>query len=163
MRKVILNVAASLDGFIEGPNGEFDWCPPPSEKDMSDFMDQIDTIFFGRKSFELVGPSFPEKKLYVFSKTLHEIMGADIIGQDITDRVLQIKNQPGKDIWLFGGAALLSSLLSANLVDELQLGQVPIVLGKGKPLFSGLEHRHHFNLKEAKPRDGYVLLRYNKI
>lgn len=130
---------------------------------MEDFMGQIDTIFFGRKSFELVGPSFPGKELYVFSTTLHQVKGANIIGQDFIERVNQIKNQPGKDIWLFGGAVLLSSLLSANLVDELQLGLVPIVLGKGKPLFSGLEHRHLFNLQEAKPNDGYVLLRYTKI
>lgn len=162
MRKVILNVAVSLDGYIEGPNGEFDWCPPPSEQDMHEFMDQIDTIFFGRKSFELVGPSFPGKELYVFSKTLHQVKGASLIGQAVTEKVHEIKNKPGKDIWLFGGAALLNSLLTANLVDELQLGMVPVVLGKGKPLFSGLEHRHFFNLKEAKPKDGYVLLRYMK-
>ena len=67
MRKVILSVAVSLDGFIEGTNGEYDWFPPPSENEMKEFLDGIDIIFMGRKSYEMAGTSmFPDKTCYVF-------------------------------------------------------------------------------------------------
>ena len=73
MRKIILNVAVSLDGFIEGPNGEFDWCFTDQDYGMSDFMKSIDAILFGRKSYELMlkmsKNPFPEKMKYIFSKT----------------------------------------------------------------------------------------------
>jgi len=141
MRKVILSVAVSLDGMIEGPNGEYDLCPPPSRKEMSDFLNKVDAIFLGRKSFELIGKSmFPKKEHYVFSTTL--------------------KKQPGKDIWLYGGAKLVTFFLNEKLVDEMWLGVVPIILGKGKPLFSNINQRTHFKLVEATPNEGYLPLYY---
>ena len=76
MRKVILGVAISLDGFIEGPNGEYDWCMTDQDYGMSAFFERIDSMFIGRKSYELfvsVGdaamPGFPQLKQYVFSRT----------------------------------------------------------------------------------------------
>ena len=161
MRKVILSLAVSLDGMIEGPNGEYDWCPPPSKKEMSGFLDKIDTIFLGRKSFEQVGKSmFPKKEHYVFSNTLKKAIDFKLIGKDAKQKVLELKKQPGKDIWLFGGAKLVSFFLNENLVDEMWLGIVPVVLGKGKPLFSDINQRAHFKLAAAKPNDGYVSLYY---
>lgn len=74
MKKIILNVCCIPRGFIEGANGEYDWCPPPSEKEMKDFLDGIDDIFMGRKSYEVAGASmFPVKTCYVFSSTLKSI------------------------------------------------------------------------------------------
>jgi dihydrofolate reductase len=162
MRKVILSVAVSLDGMIEGPNGEYDWCPPPSKKEMDDFLNKIDAIFLGRKSFELTGKSmFPKKEHYVFSTTLKKEIDFKLIGNDAKQKVLDLKNQPGKDIWLFGGAKLVSFFLNEKLVDEMWLAVVPIVLGKGKPLFSAINQRTHFKLVEAIAQEGYVSLYYN--
>ncbi len=161
MRKVILGVAVSLDGFIEGPKGEYYWCPPPSQKEMDDFMSKIDSIFFGRKSFELMGPSaFSEKELFVFSNSLQKADGENVhlVTGNIISQVKEIKNKPGKDIWLYGGASLTTTFINEELVDEMWLGIVPIILGKGKPLFSDIRQRTHFNLKEAIPRDGYLSL-----
>jgi dihydrofolate reductase len=161
MRKVILSVAVSLDGMIEGPNGEYDWCPPPSKKEMDDFLDKIDSIFLGRKSFELIGKSmFPKKEHYVFSTTLKKSIDFHLIGSDAKKKVIDLKKQPGKDIWLFGGAKLVTFFLNEKLVDEMWLAVVPIVLGKGKSLFFDIHQRTHFKLVEAVPKEGYVSLYY---
>lgn len=161
MRKVILSVAVSLDGMIEGPNGEYDWCPPPSKKEMNNFLDKIDTIFLGRKSFELTGKSmFPKKEHYVFSTTLKKAIDFHLINQDVKQKVMEIKKKPGKDIWLFGGAKLVTYFLNEKLIDEMWLGVVPVVLGKGNPLFSNINQRTYFTLAEATPREGYLSLYY---
>ena len=161
MRKIILNAAISLDGMIEGPNGEYDWCPSPSKKKMTDFLNKIDTIFLGRKSFELAGKSiFPQKKHYVFSTTLTKEVGFQLINQDAKQQVMEIKNQPGKDIWLFGGAKLVTFFLNEKLIDELWLAVVPIVLGKGQPLFSDIHQRSYFTLTQATPANGYLSVDY---
>src|SRR4030095_9703876 len=111
MRKIILGLAVSLDGYIESPNGEYDWCLMDQDYGMSAFFKRIDTIFMGRKSYELAlsmgdvaMPGFPKLKEYVFSNTLSKVRkDATLIHGDITRQVKEIKSEPGKDIWLFGG------------------------------------------------------------
>ena len=128
MRKVILGVAVSLDGFIEGPNGEYDWCFTDQDYGFSDFFNRIDTIFAGRKTYEMslgiegVGAEFPKFKEYIFSTTLDKVkVGATLIKDNIKTEVEKIKKERGKDIWLFGGAGLTTSLMNFGLVDELSL------------------------------------------
>ena len=117
MRKVILNVAVSLDGFIEGTKGEYDWCFTDQDYGMTDFFKRIDAVFLGRKSYELVmkeGESYLGKmKRYVFSTTLSETKDSNttLIKSDVVTTVNKIKNEPGKDIWLFGGASLLTTFM----------------------------------------------------
>jgi len=161
MRKIILGVAVSLDGFIEGPHGEYDWCPPPSKTEMDDFMDKIDAILMGRKSFEMMGANpFPGKQVYVFSNSLKEVKGerTAIVQGDIVSIMKDLKAQPGKDIWLFGGASLTTTFLNEQLIDEMWLGLVPMVLGAGKPLFQNINQRKHFRVKEVQEKKGYVSL-----
>ena len=117
MRKVILGLAVSLDGFIEGPNGEYDWCFTDQDYGMSDFFKRIDSVFMGRKSYELAQsmgdaamPGFPKLKEYVFSNTLQTVKkDVIVISGNIVEQVNKIRNEPGRDIWLFGGAALTTS------------------------------------------------------
>jgi dihydrofolate reductase len=160
MKKIILSVAVSLDGFIEGPNKEYDWCPPPSEKEMNDFLKGIDTIFMGRKSFEMAGTSmFPDKHCYVFSNTMkHPVGDEKIISGDILQAVNEIRQQPGKNIWLFGGGSLITHFINHQLVDEMWLGLVPIVLGAGTPLFQNINGRQHFTAEQAATSNGYFSL-----
>ncbi len=97
MRKVILSVAVSLDGMIEGPNGEYDWCPPPNKKEMNEFLNKIDIIFLGRKSYELMGKSmFPKKEHYVFSTTLKKAIDFQLIGSNVKQKVIDLKKQVRK-------------------------------------------------------------------
>lgn len=161
MKKVILGVAVSLDGFIEGPNGEYDWCPPPSQSEMDDFMEGIDIIFMGRKSFEMMGSSaFPGKQVYVFSTTLEKVVGTDthLVRGDVVSFVNELKATDGKNIWLFGGASLTTTFLNEGLIDEMWLGLVPVVLGDGKPLFQHIDQRKHFSITEVHEKGGYVSL-----
>src|SRR6478736_9143118 len=102
MRKVILNLAVSLDGFIEGPNGEFDWCFSDQDYGMKAFLNRIDAIFMGRKSYELVKTMgddlYQHKKIYVFSSTLKEVApGEGLITGNLEKEVNQIKHTEGKD------------------------------------------------------------------
>lgn len=169
MRKLILGVAVSLDGFIEGPNGEYDWCFMDQDYGIADFFKSIDSIFIGRKSYEMSleleggGEGFPKFKEYVFSTTLDKVKeGAILIKDNIKEEVEKIKNQKGKSIWLFGGASLTTSLMNLGLVDELSLAVHPILLGSGKPLFQNLNGRIILKLIDSKNYStGLVSLTYD--
>ena len=169
MRKLILNVAVSLDGFIEGPNGEYDWCFTDADYGMEEFLTRTDAIFFGRKSYELWAASFSQmwtdKKHYVFSSTLQSLpANATLINGDVVSKVQEIKVETGKDIWLFGGASLTTSLLNSALIDEFQLAIHPLILGAGKPLFAGIEQRQWLRLETSKPfENGLVINRYSVV
>lgn len=145
MRKIILNLAVSLDGFIEGPNGEYDWCFTDQDYNMTEFFKNTDTIFFGRKSYELLMSTeenpYPEMTKYVFSRTLHDLGNATVIGDTIESAVMEIKNRNGKDIWLFGGAKLVTEFMNLGLIDELMLSIHPILLGGGTTLFANINKR----------------------
>jgi dihydrofolate reductase len=168
MRKVILGLAVSLDGYIEGPKGEFDWCFTDQDYGMSDFFKRIDTLFIGRKTYQMTlamgagGGGFPQFKEYVFSNTLSQVKeGASLVKGNILEEVLKIKQQPGKDIWLFGGGELTSSLMNLGLVDEIGLSLHPVLLGGGKPLFSNIQNRINLILIESKTyATGLVSLTY---
>jgi len=171
MRKVILCVAVSLDGLIEGPKGEYDWCFMDQDYGLSAFFKSVDAIFMGRKSYELA-QSMEEgqnpwkgTRTYVFSNTLKAVSKDGIlVSGDIVKQVTEIKSQPGKDIWLFGGASLTASLLNAGLVDEFWLAVHPIVLGAGKPMFSSINNRIKTQLIDSKVYDtGLVSLKYKVL
>ncbi len=169
MRKLILGLAVTLDGFIEGPNGEYDWCFTDQDYGMADFFKRIDALFIGRKSYELLQGMeesekgwMPKVKEYVFSNTLQEVKdGATLVSGDIISRARAIKAAEGKDIWLFGGASLTAALMKERLVDELWLSVHPLLLGSGKLLFNNLEGRVPLELIETKAYDtGLVSLKY---
>ena len=169
MRKIILGLAVSLDSFIEGPNGEYDWCFTDQDYGLSTFFKRVDTVFVGRKTYEMSlgmeggGAGFPKFKEYIFSTTLDKVKdGATLINGDIKTQVQEIKKEKGKDIWLFGGAGLTTSLLNLGLVDELSLAVHPILLGGGKPLFNNIKDRIKLTLVDTKTYStGLVSLTYN--
>lgn len=164
MRKLVLGLAVSLDGFIEGPNGEYDWCFSDQDYGLKKFFTEIDAVFIGRKSFEMAGTGmFPAAQCYVFSNTLEKVKkGVHLVKGDICEQVNAIKAEKGKNIWLFGGASLTTSLLNNGLVDELWLSVHPILLGKGKPLFQNIDGRIKLILTESKTyTSGLVSLKYD--
>ncbi len=168
MRKIILGLAVSLDGFIEGPNGEYDWCFTDQDYGLSDFFKQIDTIFMGRKSYELAQRMEGENPwkgmtTYVFSNSLKEVKGENVklITGDIEKQVNDVRKQPGKDIWMFGGAELLTNFVNNGWIDEYWLSVHPIILGAGKPLFQNITSRKKLRLTDHKIYEtGLVSLRY---
>lgn len=173
MRKLILGLAITLDGYIEGPNGEYDWCFTDQDYGLNDFFKRIDAMFIGRKSYEIAQqyaennngesiPGMPPLKEYVFSTTLKTVKdGSVLISEDSMAAARGIKSQPGKDIWLYGGASLTEAMMNEGLVDELWLSVHPILLGSGKLLFHQQDQRVKLTLLESKTYEtGLVSLRY---
>ncbi|MBS1994365.1 MAG: dihydrofolate reductase [Cyanobacteria bacterium SZAS LIN-3] len=166
MRKIILNLALSLDGFIEGPNGEYDWCFNDQDYGLTEFFEQIDALLMGRKTFETLrsqgSDPFSAKRKYIVSSQLTSVESNEtILTGDFIDAIRGLTNEDGKDIWLFGGAQLTDALLKEKLVDEFQLSIHPLLLGSGTKLFRGLDSRLSLELTNCKQYDsGLVQLFY---
>lgn len=169
MRRLILGVAVSLDGFIEGPNGEYDWCFTDQDYGLSEFFKGVDAIFMGRKSYQVAqahdGASpWKGMKTYVFSRTLEASPSNHVeIVRSLEDAKVLLE-QPGRDVWLFGGAELLTAFLNRGWVSELWLSVHPILLGSGTPLFQNLDGRKTLRLTESKTYEsGLVSLKYTQV
>ncbi|MBN8785383.1 MAG: dihydrofolate reductase [Terrimonas ferruginea] len=177
MKKVILNLAVSLDGFIEGANGEIDWCIMDDDMNFDAFIESIDTIFYGRVSYDAWGNYQPDentspaekmmwkgihsKNKFVFSHQPRADEKATFITLDTADKVAEIKQQGGKDIWLYGGANLIKTFINWGLIDIYKISVHPVVLGSGKPLFEDLKSRIGLKLISTNVfRSGVVELTY---
>jgi dihydrofolate reductase len=140
MRPVRYRVAASLDGFIAGPNGEVDWIRPDPTLDYATVYAEYDTALLGRRTYELTqrpgAPAWPEGwSVYVFSSTLDSSPdpAVRIVKTEAAETVARLRQQSGKSIWLFGGGVLFGSLVAAGLVDEIELAVMPVLLHGGVP------------------------------
>lgn len=177
MKKVILDLAVSLDGFIEGPNGEIDWCIMDDDMDFDGFISSIDTIFYGRVSYDTWGNYQPDinasiteqmlwkevhsKEKFVFSSQNRQDERATFIKSDIANKVTEIKKQGGRDIWLYGGASLIKTFVNLGLIDLFRISVHPIALGSGKPLFENLKERIELRLIKTNIfKSGVVQLIY---
>lgn len=179
MRNIILNLAVSLDGFIEGPNGETDWCIMDDDMGFTDFLDTVDTIFYGRVSYDAWGQYQPDeqsndmekeiwktvhsKAKYVFTRKPGDDLHVNYISTHIVEQVRAIQQQPGRDIWLYGGRSLINSFIHSDLINVFRLSYHPVVLGGGLPLMGQLQNR--INLRHIKTnvfRSGVVELMYEK-
>jgi dihydrofolate reductase len=141
MRHIRYAVAMSLDGYIAGPNGEYDWIGADPEVDFAAFWAQFDTLMMGRRTFELAvktrGESaFAGMTSIVFSRTLkqQDHPKATVLPHVNADWLSDLKARNGKDIWLFGGSGLFRSFLDCALVDTVEVSIIPVLLGTGVPL-----------------------------
>lgn len=164
MRKLIGGFAISLDGFIEGPNGEYDWMIM-DPTDVEDPSRKYDCFLFGRRSYEKLvsAEGFKNIECYVFSNSLSKVSGRFMLVKgNIVEFIGRLKEQDGKDIAVYGGANLLGWLLNLNLVDELHFSLMPVLIGSGKPMIEGLQERKRLDLYEVKTfPSGVVKLFYN--
>ncbi|PKV62763.1 dihydrofolate reductase family protein [Pontibacter ramchanderi] len=179
MRKVILDLAVTLDGFIEGPNGEIDWCILDDDMDITGFLAGIDTILYGRVSYDMWGNYEPEesanesekaiwsavhsKEKIVFSSQVRTGTDVTFIATAIPEAIAELKQRDGKDMWLYGGAKLITTFIQHGLIDVFRVSVHPTVLGAGKPLFQDLKERINLDLKEVNRfRSGVVQLVYER-
>jgi dihydrofolate reductase len=168
MRKVRYSVAMSLDGYIAGPDGEYDWIIMDPAIDFAAFFQTIDTVLMGRRTFEVTlqqGPDagMPGMRTYVFSRTLRasDFPDVTIVADEAVQRVAALRAEDGKDIWLMGGGVLARSLLDAGVVDTVEVGVVPVLLGQGIPLLPGLEASTRLKLTSTETfPSGIMLLKY---
>ena len=161
MRKLKLQMQITADGYVAGPEGQLDWMTFDMDAALLAFINQLtdtsDTILLGRKmtagfiqywehvvtqrdspeyAFALKMVGMPK---VVFSKTLHHVEGKNVRVEngDLADAVKQLKNGPGKDIIVYGGATLVSSLIEHGLIDEMNLFVNPVAIGSGMRAFKG--------------------------
>jgi dihydrofolate reductase len=167
MRRLRYQVAASLDGYIAGPNGEFDWIPMDPAIDFAALWAQYDTVVMGRKTFEASGSMATGMKgiqVVVYSTTLDPAAHRKItvVKTDPVAHVRELKARTGKDIWLFGGGALFRTLLDGGVVDTVEPAVCPILLGGGIPMLPVPAAQTKLSLTKHTiyPTSGIVLLEY---
>jgi dihydrofolate reductase len=167
MRKVRYAVAMSLDGYIAGPKGEADWIIMDPDIDFAALFEQFDTFLLGRRTFEPMASvkkgETPGMKTFVFSRTLRQEdhPGVTIVAEGVEETVAALRVEPGKDIWLFGGGSLFRSLLDAGLVDTVEVGIMPVLLGEGIALLAPPARQTKLKLTGHKVYEtGIVSLEY---
>jgi dihydrofolate reductase len=165
-RRVRYSVAVSLDGFIAGPKGEYDWIIMDPSVDFAALFKQFDTLLMGRRTFELTqqsgGATMGGMQTIVFSRTLRQRdYPKVVVTSKVAETISSLKEKPGKDIWLFGGGELFRSLLDAGLIDTVEVAVVPVMLSQGVALLPAGSRSPVLKLVEAKPLPtGIVLLSY---
>lgn len=181
MRKLFAFNMVTLDGYFEGPNHSIDWHNADAE--FNEFAIEqagaADTIVFGRVTYEMMARYWPtpdaikndpivagmmnKTPKVVVSRTLNkaEWNNTRLIKDHLAEEIAKLKQQPGKDIAVFGSAKLLSTLMKLDLVDEHRIMVNPVVLGSGTPLFQGVDHPLKLRLLKSRMfRSGNVLLTY---
>jgi len=167
MRSVVLGVGSSFDSYIARPDGTVDFLQPDPAYSFKEFMDSIDATIMGRKTYEVamkMGGGFGGKMpSYVLSRTLPANKKKNT---HFTDRspaavVAELRQSPGKDIWLMGGGELAREFLKADLIDRIDLGVMPCLIGSGIPLFPAGFPERQFSLAKSKTYpSGMLELRY---
>jgi len=180
MRKLFSFNMVTLDGFFEGPDQDINWHHVDAE--FNEFavaqLNEIDTLLFGRVTYQLMAGYWPTPSAttddpivaglmnrmskIVFSRTLDkaEWNNTRLVRDRIAEEVSKLKQQPGKDIALFGSANLMSTLAQMNLIDEQRIMVNPVVLGGGTPLFKAVDKQELKFLKARMFGNGNVLLCY---
>ena len=184
MRKILVSNLMTIDGYFEGLNQDTSWFK--TGNDFFDFaikqLDEVDTILFGRTTYQQMAAFWPDAKAdnaamaairdkmnslqkIVFSKTLKnaEWNNSRLITEHITEEVIKLKQQPGKDIVIFGSGTIVSELTHLKLIDEYRLVVVPVILGNGNPLFKSINERVDLKLINMKILDsGSIIIYYQR-
>lgn len=179
-RKIVVLIATSADGYIARPDGDVAWLDRPRPKDnygLSDFFKSIDTILWGRKTYEKglemgMGKGMKASgfgsgtKNYLFSHKppARLIRGFEFVSEPIGTFAQRLRAQPGKNIWMMGGGGIIASFLDEEEIDEFIISVIPVFIGEGIPLIQPQHRLIRLKLLSAEPfPDGVVKLHYSVI
>ena len=187
MRKIIVTMWMTLDGFIAGPNNEMDWVIVDEEMGTyeDDAVSAADTLLLGRVTYQSFAGSWPYvpdnpaasegEKAYarklnamrkiVFSRTLPgvEWNNSALLKEVLPEEIQKLKHEPGRDMLIYGSASIVRTLTNQGLIDEYQLLVHPVVLGGGKPLFQDIKERQKLKLVKTKAFPSGVIGLYYQL
>lgn len=176
MRKVVFYGAISLDGYLADDSYSLDWLFKYNDNKImkesyEPFFQQVDTTVMGRKTYDdlmSVTSKFPYKNTtnFVLSHRSIDSKYVQQVNTPIKELILELKKQPGKDIWIVGGGKIVSSLIENNLIDSLQIQITPDILGSGVKLFEHIDNSPTLVLDSVKKFDNLIDIKYlvnNKI
>lgn len=174
MKKIILYIAASLDQYIAEPDDGLEWLtdfPNPEKTDYGykELLSSVDTVIIGGRSYRELECmdiiwSYPNHHTYIVS---HHVWNAKENVSFITDNIIEtiskLRNKSGKNIWLVGGGELISMLLAVDLIDEMRITYIPVILGKGIPLFPEQPKESIWELIESTGcKNGVLMVNYKR-
>jgi dihydrofolate reductase len=176
-RKIIVYVATSADGYIARPDGDVEWLnrrPSNVDYGIKTFYKTIDTILWGRKTYDWALAYYKKKKIkgnifdtklanYVFSRKppIRVAPGGQFVSEPVKKFARRLRSTPGKNIWMMGGGELIASFLDAGEIDEFDIHVIPTFIGEGIPLIAPRHRDIPLRLLMAKRfPDGAVRLRY---
>jgi len=189
MRKLVLFLHASLDGFVEGPNGEMDIGWISYDDDLAKHAEQIlsmsDTVLWGRGTYQGMYsywtgvPSDPSSSQHelehavwieqtskiVFSTTLDKVEwnNSRLVKENVKEEILNLKQQPGKDMVILGSPRFAHHVMGLDLIDEYKITVSPVLIGSGLPLFQGLQEKTNLKLIENKTFDSGAIGLYYQV
>jgi dihydrofolate reductase len=182
MRKIIFQMMTSLDGYFEGPNHDLSWHVVDGEFNQyaGDFLRTIDALIFGRVTYQLMASYWPTATdddavvtermnnlpKIVISRTLDKVgwNNSRLIKDNVAEEISALKQQPGRDMTIFGSSNLCLTLIKHGLIDEYRIAVNPVVIGSGTPLFHGLTERFKLKLtKSITLKSGLEFLYYRSV
>lgn len=171
-RKIILNLAMSIDGYIASDDGGYDWIVGDGDNklntdnkfDFNEFLENIDIVVMGKNCYDQdMHKEFKDKKVYIAtSKDIKDYDNIHFVKDDICEIIKREVEKEGKDIFLFGGGVLIDSFIKENIIDEYIIGIIPTILGKGRPLFFEGNSMINLHLDEYSVGEGITILKYSK-
>lgn len=175
MRKVILFIAISLDGYIADKKGDVDWLTGQDshregEDSYAAFEQQIDTVIMGRTTYhQIITQLSPKKWVYenlqtyvITHRKYPSRPGITFVQKDPCTLTDELKHQDGKDIWICGGADIAKQLMAENLIDQYHISVIPTILGDGISLFHGMNQEILLRLVTVRHSNGITELIYEK-
>ena len=164
MTRILVYIATSLDGFVAREDGSIDWLPEDSKSNYDTFYKSIDTVIMGKTTYDqvLTFGEYPykDKKSFVFTRASKNNDDNVEFVSDIEKFVKDGFPGAGKNIWLVGGAKIIASFLKLGIVDEIITTIIPVLLGKGIPLFQNIENETKLELVKTEKYDQLVALHY---
>ncbi|WP_342601134.1 dihydrofolate reductase family protein [Psychrobacillus sp. FSL H8-0483] len=171
-RNIILFIGTSIDGYIANDDGTLEWLESievEGDSGYNSLLERIDTVVMGKRTYDVIrgfdmNYPYSDYKNYVFSSS--SVSGSDeyasFIDVDVKTFIKNIKQKPGKDIWLIGGGILASEFFKENLIDEFQLAIAPIILGKGISLYNGDDITQKYTLTKVEKLGQLAMHHYIK-